>query len=163
MNRRRINHRLDKLITDLENLMYYMSKQRDKTSWADDLEFLEETIGYCEEANDKLRTARAPKHHIPCYIPDRRAPGVGLDFGRPLNDREIDDILLARYRLLTVYYRMKHGEPIGTYDVIRACKEITLPETLKIPTDLTGDALTNHLLDLINYTSKLLYSEIKEE
>ena len=78
MNKRHINHRLDKLITDLENLMYYMSKQRDKTSWADDLEFLEETLGYCEEANDKLRTARAPKHRVPCYIPDHRGPGSGL-------------------------------------------------------------------------------------
>ena len=163
MNKHRINRRLDKLITDLENLMYYLSKQRDKTSWADDLEFLEETLGYCEEANDKLRTARAPKHRIPCYIPDRRVPGVGLDFSRPLNDSEIDDILLARYQLLAIYYRMKHGESIETYDVIRACKGINLPEELKIPTTLDGEALTNHLLDLINYTSKLLYSEIKGE
>ena len=58
---------------------------------------------------------------------------------------------------------MKHGKPIGTYDVIRACEGIDLPEELKIPTDLTGEVLTNHLLDLINYTSKILYSEIKGE
>lgn len=161
MNRKRIKKKLTKLIDEIEFFAFDLCSLRDKTSLVSDVEDLTLVIGRCMEASHALRDARDPNSRRLPYLPNLRGPGGAADYGIAFNSMKIDDILLTRYNLLSLYYRAKRGEIFGSYSILEACKEITLPDTLKIPSDLTGDALITHLLDLINYTSKILYSEIK--